>query len=290
MTVSVIRIPERAPISADTPTTTDWAITRLKIIERALTMVGYTSFNTLPAGSYEMAEDTLNSVVKNLQADNVFLWTEEETVKSFSASSEVTGTNSNIYTAYRTHTAATDDKPITGLNWPKYWKLAGDTGGTWTAGNEYAAIGEFTVDTDTLSITRAYIRRSDYDTELTIIGRNEYERIPDKHITGLPTCLYFRPLTVPKIFLYPQPVDTDMVLTYWAEKRLDDMDTHNGEPVFPRHWVEPLVYLLAAALADQHGLDLNRSLYYGQKAERLKLLVNKRNFEKTSHSVVVGAY
>jgi hypothetical protein len=290
MTVSVIRIPMREEVVESTPTSTDWAITRLKIIERALTMVGYTGVKGAPSGSYEMAEDTLNSIVKNLQADNVFLWAEEEVTKTFGASSEVTGSDSAIYTCYRTHTSSVDNEPVTGAEWSKYWKLRGETGGTWQSGLTYSSIGEFAPDIDTLSVTRAFIRRSDTDVPLDIIGRDEFQRLCVKQELGNPTKLYFRPLTTPRIFLYPQPSDTDMILVYWAEKKLDDMDTHSGEPVFPRHWIEPLVYALASALGDIHGIDLNRVASYEAKYFRLKGLVNKRNFEKTSKSVVASAY
>lgn len=50
---------------------------------------------------------------------------------------EVTGTDGQVYTSIEPNLATTADRPITGANWANYWKLAGSTGGTWTAGNRY---------------------------------------------------------------------------------------------------------------------------------------------------------
>ena len=55
------------------------------------------------------------------------------------ASSEVTGTDSNIYTCVVDHVATTENKPVTGDDWGAYWRLGGSTGGTWTASTAYKA-------------------------------------------------------------------------------------------------------------------------------------------------------
>lgn len=53
--------------------------------------------------------------------------------------SEVTGTDSNIYTCIRGHTSSLTDKPITGSNWAFYWEKAGLTGGVWAVTTSYSA-------------------------------------------------------------------------------------------------------------------------------------------------------
>lgn len=55
------------------------------------------------------------------------------------SSSQVTGTDSNVYTCILAHIATASNKPITGADYAKYWTLAGSVGGTWVAGNSYLA-------------------------------------------------------------------------------------------------------------------------------------------------------
>lgn len=51
----------------------------------------------------------------------------------------VVGTDDNDYYCIKDHTATTDDKPITGDNYPLYWKATGGTeeGDTWVVSTEY---------------------------------------------------------------------------------------------------------------------------------------------------------
>jgi len=53
--------------------------------------------------------------------------------------SEVTGTDTNIYTCIRNHTSSSSTKPITGSNWAFYWKQAGLVGGAWADATSYSA-------------------------------------------------------------------------------------------------------------------------------------------------------
>ena len=51
----------------------------------------------------------------------------------------VVGSDGNDYYCIKSHTATTDDKPITGANYPLYWKATGGTGvgAVWAADTEY---------------------------------------------------------------------------------------------------------------------------------------------------------
>ncbi len=49
----------------------------------------------------------------------------------------VIGSDGLNYTVISTHTAANDDKPITGANWATYWTQAGSGGIPWGVGNTY---------------------------------------------------------------------------------------------------------------------------------------------------------
>lgn len=51
--------------------------------------------------------------------------------------SEVTGTDSLIYTCIDNHASTNDDKPITGVNYTDKWTQAGSTGGVWVISTAY---------------------------------------------------------------------------------------------------------------------------------------------------------
>jgi hypothetical protein len=51
--------------------------------------------------------------------------------------SEVTGTDSNIYTCIDNHSSTNDDKPITGANYALKWTQAGSIGGVWEVSTAY---------------------------------------------------------------------------------------------------------------------------------------------------------
>lgn len=50
----------------------------------------------------------------------------------------VTGTDALDYSCIKSHTAATDNKPITGQNWRLYWRQTGSGGSAWASGTEYS--------------------------------------------------------------------------------------------------------------------------------------------------------
>ena len=51
----------------------------------------------------------------------------------------VLGTNGINYTCIKDHTAAAENRPITGASWATYWAQQGTGGGTWVAGTGYSA-------------------------------------------------------------------------------------------------------------------------------------------------------
>jgi Tfp pilus tip-associated adhesin PilY1 len=65
----------------------------------------------------------------------------------------VLGTDSNNYTCIKDHTAAAENRPITGASWATYWAQQGTGGGTWVAGGYFAKTWRyFALDiTDTLN-------------------------------------------------------------------------------------------------------------------------------------------
>jgi len=61
------------------------------------------------------------------------------TLSAVNTQSVVTGSDASAYKCIQSHTASTDNKPITGANWRLYWELGGSGPVTWTDGDDYEA-------------------------------------------------------------------------------------------------------------------------------------------------------
>jgi hypothetical protein len=226
----------------------NWTQTRDNIIYQVADIVGITEEGSTPnAAQISLISRQLNQFIKWLQAvHHVKIWKHEWAQKIFSAPSEVTGTDSNIYTCIRSHTSSSDNKPITGDNWTTYWKKKGSTGGSWVTSTAYTSSGDFTDSSDLIGITQAYIRKNDTDKEVEVISNFEYASLPNKTDFGDPIRINFDGKLSPTIFVNPQVEDTDeVVLHYEKIMRIEDFDASGNTPDFPVHWIDPVVWKVA---------------------------------------------
>ncbi len=224
----------------------DFTMTRDTIISAAFRKSGISTPN---ATDVTNAAEALNLICKALQTDNE-IWTRNWTQKTFSASSEVTGTDGSIYTCILSHTSAASNKPVTGANYSTYWIVKGTTGGTWVTATAYVSIGDFTLTDETVDIEKAFIRDTNSnDYPVRIVPLTEYLSILDKSNTGRPYMLVFDKQLSPVVYLYYQPDVTTYVLHYLRIKRLQDFDASADNPDFPVHWFRYLVYALSAEIA-----------------------------------------
>jgi hypothetical protein len=266
---------------------TDWTQTALQVIERAFRKIGQKN----PSQPEKVnARTELNSLVKALQGDNIFLWTVEWKTKTFSASDEVTGTDSNVYTCIRGHTSAASNKPVTGADYSTYWVQEGSTGGVWATATAYEAIGDFAPDSDCLDIIDSYVRIDDRDQPVKIIDRFRYMEISDKTQTGRILNLYLQKTLTPHVFLWPQSDNTDDVLHYQQVVKLQDFDKFTNNPDFATHWIEHLVYALAAVLAIETGHDMQSKAELRAIAEDNKRKALSSNRSTVDENMVEGLY
>lgn len=261
----------------------DYTSGRREIIKEALVMVGH---DRTPYTHW--ANAALNDVIKGLQSRGVLLWAIEEVIVTFTASSEIIGDDSENYICYRPVTASTSNKPITGAEWSAYYYKGGTNGTAWADGAIHTSISVFGAPPDTLSIDRAFIRRDERDSEpLDIISGKNFMRISSKQTEGIPSKLYFQYDVNGNhvIRLFPQPMDTNMVLHYFRAKKLKDYDTKISEKDFPEHWTTALVFMLASRLSFRRdlGLTLQEQEYLRTNAELEFKKAKGTNREKTSN-------
>jgi hypothetical protein len=130
-----------------------------------------------------------------------------------------------------------------------------------------------------LKLVSAYYRitSSSIDVPISLITRDEYDRLSNKFVTGTPSQIYFDPQRAySDVFMYPVPDSTfasanTVFVTY--QRTLEDFDATGDEPDFPQEWFDALTYLLADRLAPEYGLNMEvrndimrRAMQYKQEA------------------------
>jgi len=257
----------------------DWSLTANGIINEALEDLGV----IVPGGTPATAITTsslavLQRITKNLSAKGMRVWSIDWVQKTFSAASEVTGTDGEIYTCILSHTGAASNRPITGANYSTFWIQKGTSGGTWST-TSYTATGDFEADSNTLNILQAFIREGTQDSQLPIGRMEDYFSIIDKTVDGKPSSLYFEKLRTPHIYLYPQPDHTNYanyVLHYLRESMLEDFDAVGNDPDFPTIFIDYLVKELRYTLAPKYHKTMQEiSFYKTDRDEALNILRKK---------------
>ena len=266
----------------------DWTATRDQIANRALRIIGAIDQVGSPsAAQLANACEALNSIVKNLQTQNLGLWAREWTTAALAASTELTH-NAVDYICVRSHTSsaagATGDEPGVGDDWETFWKLGGSGGAAWVTATAYNAIGDFVPASDTIYIEEAFVRRADTDHPLRIVKFDEYlSNIGTKYSTGLPNILAFNnSLAAPYAFTYPQDDTVADIIHYLRYRKLEDFDSAANNPDAPVAWIEVLVFALARRLSPEYGLPLEERYYLGREANRFLASAKKADREEVA--------
>ncbi len=274
-----------------TSLSTDFDLTRNQLLNSALRKIGaIAQGESASSDMLTEAAEALNVIVKNLDSEGLRLWKREWWTKTFSAASEVTGTDALIYTCIRSHTSAATDTPITGANYKSYWKQTGSTGGVWVVATAYSAIGEFQFDADVIGIEKSFLRYSGSDIPLSIPSFSEYLDISTKDDFGQPSLLAIEQIARFKGYLWPQPNSTSYILNVLQYTKLEDFDAAADNPDFYQKWLRYLVFQLSADLGPEYGLTMERQKYFDIKAETLKGKLVQKEVEISDGQFVRSAY
>ena len=270
----------------------DWTNSRDDIITRACRKAKIINSGAVPSTNLlAEASDALNAIVKNLQTDGVHIWAVEWVDHPLTASSEVTGTDGEVYTCIRGHTSAPANEPITGASWSTYWVKRGSTGGVWATATEYESIGDFDLEADLIAVDKAFYRRDGKDYPLVVKDFQDYADIHDKALEGIPGIFYInQKLSPQRGYLVPQPDDAENVLHYHKIRHLEDFDDPANTPDFPVRWIDILVRYLAADLGEDYNLLLSEVNNLRKKADRDKIKAMGADAPKTDDNFVEPAY
>ncbi len=99
---------------------------------------------------------------------------------------------------------------------------------------------------------------NDFDTEVTIVGQNEYSRQSSKKSDGPPVELFFNPQgnqSTAKVYVWPDNGGKNWdKLVLITQVYPDDFDATGNAPDFPIQWGLTLMWLLSAEIMSGYGL------------------------------------
>ncbi len=215
--------------------TTTFSVTRNDIIAASLRLLGVLEEGAVPnATAIENASLVLNMMLKDWMTDGIKLWTVNEIVL-----------------------------PL----------VNGQT--VYTIGPD---VSNDLVTNKPLRLIQAFIRNMQVtphiDIPTYIISEQEYNMLGSKFTTGQVNSCFYKPFVdygQVKLFLTPdQNIQTNYEFHMTVQRPIFDMNKAGETFDFPSEWYQCLRWGLAAELAADYGLDLNRAALVIQRAEQYK--------------------
>lgn len=300
---------------------TDFTLTRDDIIEAALIKCrAHRVGQSIPGSLTAQAAKELNRLVKSWMADGLHLWRQVEAVlfltadqKKYSLSStgdraSTTYVDTNLNGALSASDTAVTTDTTTGMtaadnigielsdgtmHWDTIASVDSSTTLTLTTGVSGAASDDAQVYTFTSKLTRPLrvleARRvvDDVEVDIDIVSRDEYMELPNKGTSGKPNLVYYQPeLDQTQLYIWPTSDSAVDLIKMTVETPFEDFDTASNNPDFPIEWGNALVYGLAANLADDFGLPMDRIARLESKAADLKSRV--MGFDREAGSIFFG--
>lgn len=185
--------------------------------------------------------------------------------ETFNVLSIVTAALRKIGVVAGDEAASADDTAhaIEALNWMlKAWQANEWLPWTYTSGTlTLTTAASYTLSpARPLRILNARLKRSGIEIPMQEMSRDEYDRLPQKTSTGLPTSYHYDRQREAAVF-YVWPVlatAAGETVEYTYERELEDIAASTDTLDMPVEWHECVVYNLAARLADDYEVAADR--------------------------------
>lgn len=206
--------------------------------------------------------------------DTDYIWTQLNGALAASATAVTTDTTTGMAVDDNIGVVLTDNT----IHWDTIATIVDTENFTLTTGVASAASDNAYVMTFTnlidrpLRIIHSVLKNtSNIDLPMYQMSMVEYRDLPDKTSGGLSTQFYFDPqLTNAILHPWPRQNSNNYRLEFVYLKPYDDLDTATDDLEFPQEWYQPIVYGLAARLADVNGLPLQERSYIEKRAKEMK--------------------
>lgn len=276
----------------------EFNFTRNQILQKACRLAGVTDEGEMPNSDLlASAADSLNIILKDMEAFNFRLWSEDRITINIKPSDRVRVYNRDTsryegFYCIKTHRSNDDSKPLTGKFADEYWYsdnkgIDATTFNNWYANKDYLNGGEADVPSDVLSIEGATIRKDNVDYPVKIINRFSEADIQSKWEEGTPVRLkYDKANKIVRFYYLP---DDNYNVTLLVIKSLPSVE-HSGDiPDVPGIFLSYLILETAAWIAEEYSnfekVDRLRALAQAKLA-----LASRQQKEFESSSFVEPIY
>lgn len=137
----------------------------------------------------------------------------------------------------------------------KAWQAVG---GLWTRAEVVVTAttaASYVLSTRPVRVLFANFRRSGIDTPMIRMTRDQYDSLPLKTTTGIPTQFYYdRQKETGTLFVWPVlAAATGETIRLTVDREIEDVTGPNDAIDVPAEWYDAVVYGLAARLCDDYG-------------------------------------
>ena len=283
--------------------------TRNDLIARAMRLTGrFAAGEPLSADTIHDVALTLNLMLKEWQTYGWYLWLEEEATCFFadgqyeytigSAASDDNATLSHVKTEIYSAASAAQTSIVldstSGMTAGDYigieeesnylqWTTIGsvDTASqvTLASGLTYSTVVDNHVYAYTtkmqrpLAVRNARLEYEDqHEVTLQTLSRDEWFDLADKTTEGVPVNIYWNPKkSSGKFYVWPRPSTVKHRLRFTACMPFTEFTSATQAPDFPEEWYDALTWCLAAEVAPEFGVAMDRITYLETKAMDKKM-------------------
>ena len=213
---------------------------------------------------------SLGNIINFLAEKEVLPWFMTWGTQGLTASSAVSS-GGKYYRCIRSHVSAAGTQPETGSLWTDVWYEDSSVSGSavpWIAATSYSCIADFLFQSAN-AVMQSFFRYQGRDYPVKIRQFCEFLVPEEKWRTGIPEFLFFDRLGTYRLYLNPIPEFTVGILHLLYINHLPEPEIGADPAPIPPGWIDPLTYLLAANVADEAGLSVERCAYLQAKANSL---------------------
>jgi hypothetical protein len=226
----------------------DWNLTVAQIVSASHRKLGVLAEGqSLTAEKMQNGIQAVNGRIKMFPALMKKLWGMDRVVQSIQTPTiwvDNTDATKN-WEVIRNHTTAAANRPSSGADYLAYHKETSTTGSSWSTGQSAVSKNQYNVDSDIVFVDNVKLIKSDQESILSPLSREDYLNRSRKNSEGEPSQYYFEKRNSESnsyLYLFPYPDNTNYVVEYDAVRYPQDFDAQTDNPDFPPEWIPVLIY------------------------------------------------
>lgn len=125
------------------------------------------------------------------------------------------------------------------------------------------------------------------ETPMTVLSRQEYEDLPNKHSPGIPTQFFYSPKLVQgEFYVWPAPANSQSAARVTWYRPIQNFDTLNDTSDMPQEWLNALTWNLSQEMGPEFDIPPPRwQIIQSQAAQKLDMV---QSWDRESEPIEFG--